>query len=198
MWGISAWFGGGWCKELRQRRFTAKNQGILGSTTGWKDLSERLAFRLKAVRVMCGDWTRAVTDSMLFPAAGMSVAVFLDPPYSDTDRTGCYAEESYTVAKDVHQWAVANGDNSSMRIALCGHVGEHTMPDGWEIVEWRSIGARKVERKRIARECVWYSPHCLRPSRDPVLPWPGMGQRAKENIPSGIVLKCENNSGARG
>ena len=67
--------------------------------------------------------------------------VFLDPPYSAEDRTDCYNEESYTVAKDVLAWCEENGDNPLLRIALCGYEGEdhHKLEGlGWSVESWKA------------------------------------------------------------
>jgi hypothetical protein len=95
-------------------------------------------------------------------------AVFLDPPYADTaDRTeNIYAQDSLTVAHDVRRWAIANGDNPLMRIALCGYAGEHQMPESWEAWAWKAHGGYGAGRggageDNAARETIWFSPHCL-------------------------------------
>jgi hypothetical protein len=36
------------------------------------------------------------------------------------------------IASDVFRWAVENGNNPHLRIALCGYKGEHQFPDDWE------------------------------------------------------------------
>jgi hypothetical protein len=95
--------------------------------------------------------------------------VFLDPPYADTaDRDGrIYRVDSLSVAHDVRKWAIENGDNKLMRIALCGYEKEHEMPDTWECVAWKASGGYGGGRSNQAdlnshRERVWFSPHCLR------------------------------------
>ena len=90
--------------------------------------------------------------------------VFLDPPYADTaDRdSDLYREDSLSVAHDVRDWAIANGDNPMLRIALCGYEGEHVMPSDWECVAWKSTGTRE---EQATRERIWFSPHCLKPDK---------------------------------
>ena len=94
--------------------------------------------------------------------------VLLDPPYADTaDRdASLYREDSLSVAHDVREWAIENGDNPMMRIALCGYEGEHDMPASWECVAWKAKGGYGSQRADGAndnakRERIWFSPHCL-------------------------------------
>lgn len=123
-----------------------------------------LAWRLRRVRVCCGDWSRVLTPSVTTRIG--ATAVFLDPPYQHSERTICYAED-HNVSADVRAWAIANGDNPAFRIALCGYEGEHAMPDTWETVAWKAHGGySRSERgvKNRSRERIWFSPFCLRPS----------------------------------
>ena len=125
----------------------------------------QLAERLRAVRVCCGDWSRICGPS---PTIKHGITgVFLDPPYSDdADREGgLYQADSLTVAHEVRKWAIANGDEPLMRIALCGYDGEHEMPDSWECVAWKAAGgygsqANGSGRENCNRERIWFSPHC--------------------------------------
>jgi hypothetical protein len=96
--------------------------------------------------------------------------VFLDPPYADSaERTeGLYAQDSLTVAHRVREWAIANGDNPDLRIALCGYEGEHAMPADWDCVAWKARGGygsqgENAARENSGRERIWFSPACLRP-----------------------------------
>ena len=70
------------------------------------------------------------------------------------------------VSKDVAAWAIANGDNPLMRIALCGYEGEHVMPSSWECVPWKATGgyggqSKDHDNPNAKRERIWFSPHCL-------------------------------------
>ena len=118
----------------------------------------RLAERLRRVRVCCGDWSRVVTPAVTtrFGLTG----VFLDPPY--TERAGreknLYAKDSATVGDDVHAWAVANGGDPLVRIAVCGYEGEYVWPADWTAFAWKSLGGKQSNR---GRERIWFSPHCL-------------------------------------
>ena len=92
--------------------------------------------------------------------------VFLDPPYSQSERdSGLYAEES-DVATDVARWARENGDNPLLRIARCSY-GETPEPPGWERMHWKTAGGYGSQgngrgRENAKRETVWFSPHCLK------------------------------------
>jgi DNA adenine methylase len=123
-----------------------------------------LARRLRRVRVCCGDWSRVMGPSVTF-RHGVT-AVFLDPPYNQDERDGeLYASET-RVSADVRKWAIENGDNPLLRIALCGYESEHKMPDTWTKIKWKARGGYGSQgagrgRENATRECLWFSPHCL-------------------------------------
>lgn len=136
-------------------------------TQGLYDYFEALSARLRRVRVCCGDWTRVTGPSVTF-RHGLT-AVFLDPPYAQDGRADVYAYEQQVFA-DVRAWAIAQGDNPLMRIALCGYISDDTtmLPD-WEAVQWKAHGGYGSQgngrgRENANRECIWFSPHCIRPS----------------------------------
>ena len=92
--------------------------------------------------------------------------VLLDPPYSD-GADGLYAEHDKSLSARVRDWAVENGGNPLLRIALCGYEGEHEMPANWQAVEWKAKGGYGSQRadksnENSARERIWFSPHCGR------------------------------------
>jgi 16S rRNA G966 N2-methylase RsmD len=135
-----------------------------------------LANRLKRVRVCCGDWTRVcggrTGDSLKhFFAGGNRCAVFLDPPYSaESNRNETlYRCEDLSVAHAVREWAIKQGDDKRLRIALCGYEGEHDMPSNWRCHTWKarggyaSVSDGETQGKANAhREVIWFSPHCER------------------------------------
>ncbi|MGB5047639.1 MAG: DNA adenine methylase [Caldilineaceae bacterium] len=128
-----------------------------------------LSERLRRVRVCCGDWQRVLGPS---PTEKLGLTgVFLDPPYADTAGRDAdlYAVDSLTVAHDVREWAIANGDNPMLRIALCGYEGEHTMPASWECVAWKTGGGYSSQNgngnDNPHKERIWFSPHCLKMER---------------------------------
>ena len=147
-----------------------------------------LSARLRHVRILNGDWRRAVTGGAAWTLPVRQGAgpcgVFLDPPYADTaGRAGdLYAHESLTVAHDVREWAIEAGTSPKFRIVLAGFDGEHGDMEarGWRSVEWfragflrggmANTGTRQDdedgERHQQARERLWLSPHCVAPQED--------------------------------
>jgi hypothetical protein len=148
---------------------------------GVYDWMNQLAERLRRVRVCCGEWWRVTGgrsgDSLKhFFAGGNKCAVFLDPPYSaEAGRNNTlYREEDLTVAHDVREWAIKQGDDPRLRIALAGYDGEHTMPDNWTVLEWKTRGGYasvsddedSAGKANCRRERIWFSPHCIKPDTD--------------------------------
>lgn len=125
---------------------------------------EALAMRLRRVRVCCGDWTRVLgrSSTELIGVTG----ILFDPPYlADFRDPSLYGTESADVAHAVREWAIANGKNRKLRIALCGYEGEHEMPRDWQCVAWKAAGgyaAAAGNHENSARERIWFSPHCAR------------------------------------
>lgn len=121
--------------------------------------------RLRRVRVCCGDWKR-VTGPSVTEKHGES-GVFLDPPYEQYDSY--YSGTTGSCSADVRAWAIENGENPLLRIALCGYEGEHAdMPASWECFRWKAVGGYGnqgdgVGRDNSYRERIWFSPYCLRP-----------------------------------
>jgi len=109
-------------------------------------------------RITCGDWQR-VCSSGTMTANGIC-GVLLDPPYSTTAPV--YANDGREISSAVRDWCIENGNNKSLRIALCGHAGEHNL-EGWECVEWHSKGGYQGADDR---ERIWFSPHCKKPEPD--------------------------------
>jgi hypothetical protein len=141
-----------------------------------------IADRMRGVRACCGDWTRVVTDAVVgFPPEGPT-GVFLDPPYgSEAERApNLYATDSLTVASAVRARALELGEDPRMRVALCGYEEEHGshMPGSWSVYAWsaqggaqrRAGGASKARANRH-RERIWFSPSCLQPDSQSMLPF---------------------------
>lgn len=188
IWGMAVWIGGGWCGDIGRGPWVVEDgklvkqpraQGVarkrphLGNAgqgvtrnVAILDWMNALSERMERVRVCNGDWSRIMGDTVTV-VHGIT-AVFLDPPYADTANRNedIYSVDSLTVAHDVREWAIANGDNPKLRIALCGYEGEHVMPDTWECVPWKASGgygrkgsvSTEINRHR---ERIWFSPHCL-------------------------------------
>lgn len=174
VWGQCIWIGSGWCaKQIPSRQLP--HLGNAGTGVHRKSAEDtpialymgQLADRLRRVRICCGDWSRICGPSVTFKHG--ITGVFLDPPYADeAGRTNdLYSQDSGSVAHDVREWAIANGDNTELRIALCGYDGEHAMPASWECIPWKARGGYGSQgdnagRANSSRERIWFSPHCLR------------------------------------
>ncbi len=180
VWGLCQWIGTGWCAERKppiqlphvgnavrgvHRKLPHVGNAGRGvhrklphvGDAGRGGLSEELTVRLRKVRVCCGDWSRVTGDSVTW-RHGLT-GVLLDPPYQDGNME--YVAGHGAVSPDVAAWAVANGDNPLMRIALCGYEGEHVMPSSWECVPWKATGGYSSDLTNSRRERIWFSPHCL-------------------------------------
>ena len=197
VWGISQWIGSGWCDQSRTnfgqlpmlhgdsgatgRGIHRKSYGqlpFIGGGEGQKGMGihanydrnltaylRTLAARLRRTRVTCGDFARVLGPSVTF-RHGLT-AVFLDPPYDLTERAAVYAVET-DAAHRAREWAIANGDNPLLRIALCGYDSIE-MPDGWQLLRWKAAGGYGSQgdgrgRENAGREVVWFSPACLNPA----------------------------------
>lgn len=143
---------------------------------------EALATRLRRVRVCCGDWERILGPS---PTTKIGLtAVLLDPPYdlriarskqSGSDGAApsdnIYSEHDNELSHAVRRWAIDNGNDPLLRIALCGYEGEHAMPETWQCIAWKANGGYGNQgtntrgRENAHRERIWFSPHCLRPQQ---------------------------------
>lgn len=172
-WGVCLWIGGGWCSDkilqrlphltgghgfLTKKLFISKNK-LQQLTAKFCELSDRL----KLARITCGDWQRvcSVNTMILHPAyKHLICGVLLDPPYSTTKPV--YANDGREISATVRDWCLQNGDNPRLRIALCGHAGEHDLP-GWECVQWQPRGGYQGADDR---ERIWFSPACIKPQRD--------------------------------
>lgn len=131
---------------------------------------DRLAERLARVRFLCGDWRRAVKPSVT-TNHGLT-AVFLDPPYPSGEHDMSYHEADPAREADIwHQaaaWAIANGENAKLRIAIAGYHTEEIdqlFPASWARYRWQARGGYGNQadgrgRANAKREIVWFSPHC--------------------------------------
>ena len=181
VWGLCQWIGSGWCNSgqginrmihaghVKRPMLSGNGHGVgVHADRGnyLLDYFEALRDRLRRVRVCCGDWRR-VTGPSVTEKHGAS-GIFLDPPYDmrvvlskDAGRDGAaqsdaiYAHHDNKLAADVRAWAIENGDNPLLRIALCGYEDEHAahMPDTWDCFYWE------------AHERIWFSPYCLKPQK---------------------------------
>ena len=193
VWGTACWIGSGFCSGngpwqvverggLRQLvHLGTSGQGVNRQLVHLGDAGQgvnrqreellsyfrQISERFRDVRVCCGDWSRVCGPSVTYKH-GLT-GVFLDPPYADTAERAenLYRSDSTAVAHDVREWAIAEGSNPLMRIALCGYESEHDMPDGWECVHWNAgagFGGQRTDgaSQNGKKERIWFSPHCER------------------------------------
>lgn len=157
--------------------FGDAGMGVSRQLPGLFAYFEALATRLRRVRVCCGDWTRVLGPSVTVKHG--VCGIFLDPPYdmrvvSSTNSgrdgaapsDGLYANHDNDLSRVVREWAIDNGDNPLLRIALCGYESEHEFPNSWECVAWKAHGGYGSQRgdqgyENSKRERIWFSPHCL-------------------------------------
>lgn len=148
------------------------SDGILDRSGGLYAYMNELAARLRRVRVCCGGWKRVVTPAVT-TYIGVT-GVFLDPPYQQDLRELCYSHDAAGISAEVRAWAIEQGDDPKMRIALCGYEDEHGphMPSTWSVVNWKAGGGYgRTARGKANRhaERIWFSPHCLADTRHPML-----------------------------
>lgn len=179
VWGMACWIGSGFCSgsgpwqiaevDGARQLVHVGNNGQGNESETRSDLLayfRDLAARLRNVRVCCGDWSRVCGPSVT-SKHGLT-AVFLDPPYADTAKraSGLYRKDCERVAHAVREWAITEGENSLMRIALAGYEGEHQMPESWQCVEWNAgagFGGQNQDgiTGNGSKERIWFSPYCL-------------------------------------
>lgn len=172
VWGLCSWIGSGWCESSAEqlpyladagRGVTKKlpHLGDAGQADALIEWFSELSARLLRVRIACGEWDRVTTPSVTF-RHGVT-GVFLDPPYSTDICDDVYRMEPCSAA--VAKWAIENGSNPLLRIALCGYEGEHEMPENWACVPWKANGGMSKQgtraEKNAGRERIWFSPNCL-------------------------------------
>ncbi|MDE2106981.1 MAG: DNA adenine methylase [Patescibacteria group bacterium] len=194
VWGQCCWIGSGWCsgngpwsvgpdgwvrnagqginRQLPHLRNAG--QGInrqlphLGDAgKGIREYLNQIACRIRRIRVCCGDWSRVLTPSVTF-RHGMT-GVVLDPPYGEGEvdySAGGNADNG--IAEDAARWALTNGENPDLRIALCGYEGQFDMPESWFCFAWKAAGGysatafgNSAAKSNRHRERIWFSPHCI-------------------------------------
>jgi site-specific DNA-adenine methylase len=127
----------------------------------------KLQKRLARVRVLCGDWKRAVTPVIV--RSSPPCGILLDPPYAhDLRDDRVYATES-NITGEIMDFCKAWESDVNVRIALCGLEGEYDLP-GWDVCPWTSRGGYNNHNKsgkenNRTKETIWFSPHCLPPAR---------------------------------
>ncbi|MDQ3287661.1 MAG: DNA adenine methylase [Pseudomonadota bacterium] len=123
-----------------------------------------LAERLRETRVTCGDWGRVVKESVT-TGNGLT-GLFLDPPYTKGKMDYAAGGVGTDLPMQVQAWCAAHGADEKLRIALCGHAGEHDalLAHGWSVGRWKARKGYAVSdeaRANSAGETIWFSPHCL-------------------------------------
>lgn len=194
-WGACNWIGSGWCSGDGPwvhdgERLVKVNagQGInrqLPALTGGKgfigrglqratdlprgqfihDWFSKLHYRLRDVRVTCGDWGRVVKDSVT-TRHGLT-GVFLDPPYTRGAMDYAAGGVGTDLPLQVQAWCADNGENPLLRIVLCGHAGEHDalLSKGWFTASWTARKGYALTDEAMQNskdETLWCSPHCIR------------------------------------
>lgn len=151
--------------RLTERNGVHAYGGVTGQGARLMPWFQAISARLRQVHLLHGDWRQCVASpSALGVRAGMpSVAgVFLDPPYAIAERTARLYDtdaDGNGLAQDVQDWAIANGDNPRLRIALCAGRNGLDMPPDWTVYQWQTAG--HVEGGRDRTEFVYFSPACL-------------------------------------
>jgi hypothetical protein len=132
-----------------------------------EEMMQALSDRLRRVRVCSGDWSR-VCGPVPTVKRGLT-GVFLDPPYSQDERESELYRVEMAVADEVREWAIEQGNDPLMRIALCGYEGEHEIPETWECLAWKAHGGYASQgdgtNLNAHRERIWFSPACLKVDR---------------------------------
>lgn len=137
---------------------------------------DELAHRMRDVVILHGDWSRLVTEASLFQGLGpgRKVGVLLDPPYDPKTQVAkrkTYVEQRDGISDEAYAWAVANGNDPRLRIALCGYEGAYDMPSDWAVYSWASQGycfsEAQGEHRKLER--IYFSPACLGPGGAPPL-----------------------------
>ena len=164
-WGVSVWITPAFCagdadKPPSRSMPRSLVGGMATLTLAQKiDVLTQLAERLRGVRVLCGDWKRVLGTGTINTMSG-ETGIFLDPPY--ITGSDLYAVDGAGIAKEVHAWALANGDHPDYRIVVAGYDGEVDLP--WPSLKWKArkgfstTGVSKRER-------LWFSPRCFYPGR---------------------------------
>lgn len=172
--GLRSSIGAGWCTgsvddvSPRKLKWKPKDNTSVETHDGVRKTITDLCARLKSTTVLCGDWSRCVTDSYI--RRRKNSAVFLDPPYSSkATKEICYACEDKNVSAEVLRWCLDRSNDSQIRIAFCGYDGEDGVEElellGWEKLAWNAGGYKRAGAKcsdNAHRERVWFSPSCLK------------------------------------
>ena len=161
---------GGWSVRDRRLIYERGEGRIRGSMTSTPRLLARLvkerrvfeyvatlSERLRSVQVFWNDF-EVVAGKGKQPEFGV-VGILLDPPYPRHLRDYEYDTDGADVWHRAARWAIANGDNPKLRIAVCGYndaESDALFSHSWTRFVWRRSGIGQHKD----RECIWFSPHC--------------------------------------
>lgn len=190
VWGLSQWIGTGWCSGSdrpanagqgihgKRPHLANAGRGIHGKRPHLGDAGQGIPYiwmrglseRLRRVRILHCDWTRAASSGCL--NYGSSVGVLLDPPYDPKTLAHAgklYGEHSRSVAAECRDWAIRTcADDPRVRVVLCGYEEEHAahVPADWRMLSWSSTGMQVSNTggksgKTRHKERIWLSPSCL-------------------------------------
>ena len=148
----------------RQLPHLSAGRGEHPRTTFIREWMQALHDRLRDVRVTCGDWQRVCKNSVT-TRYGLT-GLFLDPPYEKGAMDYGAGGMRQGIAKDVQAWCAEHGNDTKLRIVLCGHVGEHDalLEHGWHIRKWKARKGYALTAEAVANsagETLWCSPHCV-------------------------------------
>lgn len=176
LWGMGLCIGLNWCTRpyapaVPDGRGAGGGIHAMGRREHVASHMRALADRLRYTLICCGDWEKVVAPSYLGTTrvrnCGQTpTGVFLDPPYAGTAvDTRFYGELGEGLTKRVEAWALANGEDKDLRIALCGYEGDYDLPS-WRKVAWSTHAGYGNQNKTKAhvthrRERIWFSPHCV-------------------------------------
>lgn len=163
VWGAALYIGDGWVSETEAPTRSMPHLGNAGrgvmrpnqNVTAYMRL---LAAKLRGARILCGDWKRVLSPAVI--EAYAANAVILDPPYSAGDMNySAGGNDTSTIAAEVWAWALENGANPKLRIAVCGYEDGRETPPGWHKLDWTGPqGYGKQGNRHL--ETVWFSPYC--------------------------------------
>jgi len=175
VWGMGASIPGNWMQPRGINSMPALSSaggGVHGLRHNILEWFTKLRERTRRVRVCCGDWTKVVTPAVTYKNKGLVMTdltgVFLDPPYDLDTRVKKVYQQDDNIFSQVCRWAIENGDNPKMRIALCGYEGDYGIPSTWQTHSWQTNGGMANQalgnsrgKDNSKKEVIWFSPHCL-------------------------------------
>ena len=176
VWGACNWIGGGWCAGkgpwvsngshiVDSRKLPHLGNAGQGRYEFIFEWMMALSERLRDVRIVCGDWLRVADSSSVTVRHGLT-GVFLDPPYTKGAMDYAAGGVGGELAHQVTEWCAENVDNKLLRVALCGHAGEHSALEslGWRAETWKAGGGYARTKEAVENrksETIWFSPACV-------------------------------------